>query len=157
MLENGIGINEVKVVVGKLSEVAAACVLCVGVRNIVQFDARLRNHFVGHINAVDLTEMRAHGPHQTSGSAADFKRTPRFQRDVRREPFEFAFQITDHVRRGREKFFVVLIAPAEGDVIVSIFARAVIPLGAHTVANCLIGGRVFHPAILSQGRRQTRM
>ena len=61
----------------------------------------------------------------------------------RREALQFAFEIANHVGGCREKLVVVLIAAAEGDIVVGVFACALVPFGAHALAY------VFHVAILS--------
>jgi hypothetical protein len=51
--------------------------------------------------------------------------------------------IADEVGRGGEEFGVVLVSAAEGDVVVRVFACAIVPIGPHALAY------VFHVVILS--------
>jgi hypothetical protein len=53
VLENSIGVDEIEMVVGEEGEIAAAGVVQVGVRNVLKLGARLGNHFVGNVDAVD--------------------------------------------------------------------------------------------------------
>ncbi len=92
---------------------------------------------------MDFAELAAHGAHEAAGSAADFESAAGGGRCVGGEAAEFAFEIADEVGRGGEEFGVVLIAAAEGDVVIGVFARAIVPIGAHALAY------VFHVVSLA--------
>ena len=84
------------------------------------------DHFVGDVHAVDFAEVAAHRPHQAAGAAADFER-----RIAAAEALQLQFQALDDVGAGGEELLVVLFAAAEGDVVVGVFAGALVPVGAH--------------------------
>ena len=87
---------------------------------------RQPDHFVRDIHAVDLGEVAAHGTHQAAWSASDFER-----RVAARQALQFPAERADHIGGGGEELLVVLIVPAERDIVVGVFARALIPIGAH--------------------------
>ena len=84
------------------------------------------DHLVGDVHAVDFAEVAAHGTHQASGSAADFER-----RVPAAQAFQVQFQGLGNVAAGGEKLLVVLFPAAESDVIIGVFAGALVPVGAH--------------------------
>ncbi len=73
--------------------------------------------------------------HQPAGAAADLERAPGAAIGVFRKPLEFEFQARQNIcGRGVEAFFV-LIAASEGDIVMRVFPGALVPIGAHPVAN----------------------
>ena len=86
------------------------------------------DHFVGDVHPVDLAEVAAQGPHQASRAAADFER-----RIPAAHPFQVQFQALHNFAGRGEKLFVVLLAPAEGNIVVGVFAGALVPIGAHAL------------------------
>ena len=107
------------------------------VGNIAQLDARLRDHFIRYIDAVDFAEVAAHGTHQAARSAADFERAAHADGNARGQAFQLAFEIANNIGGGGEELAVVLFAAAKSDVVVRVFAGALVPLGAHAVVNGL--------------------
>jgi len=77
VLEDDIGIDEIEELIGEHSKAVAWCDVDVGMGDAAESLARLGRHLRGDIHTVDLAEMRAHGKHQATGAAADFKRAPR--------------------------------------------------------------------------------
>ncbi len=65
---------------------------------------------------------------QASGATADFERGV-----AGAESLEVEFQALDQIVGGGKELFVVLFAPPEGDVIVGVFAGALVPIGAHAL------------------------
>ena len=86
------------------------------------------DHFVGDVHPVDLGEVAAQRPHQASRAAADFER-----RIPAAHAFQVPLQALHDVAGGGEKLLVVLLPAAESDVIVSVFAGALVPVGAHAL------------------------
>ena len=73
VLEHGVGVNEPKVPVWKLRQIAAAGVVREGVRDSGQLLPGQGDHFVRNIDSMNLCEEPAHGAKQASGSATDFE------------------------------------------------------------------------------------
>jgi hypothetical protein len=103
--------------------------------NVAQLHARLRDHLVGNVDAVDFAEMPAHRTHQTTRPAADLERPPLCRGFLRRQPFQFAFQIANHIVGRRKELAVVLIPSSERDVIIRVLAGALVPVRAHALMN----------------------
>ena len=143
MLEDRIGVYEVEAFRGKVRQIAATCMAGMRVGNIAQLDARLRDHFIRYIDAVNFAEVAAHGTHEAAGSAADFKGAAHPDGNVRGQAFQLAFEIANNVGCGVEELSVILFAPAKSHVVVRVFAGAFIPLGSHAVLNG------FHAVILA--------
>src|SRR5437016_1320807 len=87
---------------------------------------------------MNFSEIPAHGPHQTPRAAPDLQRSPRAAIG-RRKALQFRFQSVDYIRRRVEEFLVVLASATEGDVVVSVFHGALVPVGAHLLCEIGIG------------------
>ena len=84
--------------------------------------------------------MSRPGPHPISRARPGL-------RIARRKALQFHFERADHIGRRGEKFVVFLVLAAESDVIVSVFASALVPFGAHLLDDIRV--RHFLRAILS--------
>ena len=98
------------------------------VRRIAQPVLRQPDHLVGHVHSVDLAEMAAQRTHQPPRAAPDFERriAPGKALQVPLQPF-------DDVGGRAEKLLVILLAAAKCDVVIRIFARALVPIRAHAL------------------------
>ena len=126
VLEHRVGVDEIEAVVGEELKAVARAVMRMRVGRVAQTLARQPDHFIGYVHAVDLREVPAHGAHQAARTATDFER-----RASAREARQLRFQVANDVGASREKLFLVLLAAAEGDVVVGVFAGARVPVGAH--------------------------
>src|ERR1035437_8957460 len=97
-------------------------------RRVAQPLPRQADHFVRYVPPMDLAEVAAQRPHQASGAAADFER-----RLPAAHAFQVPLQALHNVAGGGEELLVVLLPAAESDVIVSVFAGTLIPVGAHAL------------------------
>jgi hypothetical protein len=88
---------------------------------------------------VDFAEVPAQRFDQTAGAASNFEGPPRTAVGLRRQPLELGFDIRDDVECSGQESGFILIASAEGDVIVSVFAGAFVPIGAHALADRVLG------------------
>ncbi len=73
--------------------------------------------------------MAAERAHQAAGTAADFERGVAGPRSR----FRSRSRSLHHVGAGGEELLVVLLAAAEGDVIIGVFAGALVPIVAHAL------------------------
>jgi hypothetical protein len=105
---------------------------------------------------VDLAEMAAHGTHEAAGSATDLEGAAAGNRNLCGKALQLAFEVADDVGGRREEFAVVLVAAAEGHVVICVFAGALVPVGAHAVADGLVW-RSVQGASLLLSTRMTRM
>src|ERR1700681_1040741 len=87
---------------------------------------------------MNFSEIPAHGPHQSPGTAPDLQRSTGAAIS-RRKTLQFRFQSVDYIRRRVEEFPIVLASAAEGDVVVSVFHGALVPVGAHLFYEIGIG------------------
>ena len=84
VLEDGVGVDEVEVVGRGMSQRSLPLVWCGWACGMSRsFSARLGDHVVRNIDAVDLAEVTAHGAQETAGSAADFEGAARARRESR--------------------------------------------------------------------------
>ena len=74
VLEDGVGVDEVELLVGKQREVGAGAVMRVRVGRVAQALAGQADHLVGDVHAVDLAEVAAERAHQAARAAADLER-----------------------------------------------------------------------------------
>ena len=89
---------------------------------------------------MNLAEVPAHRPYQPAGPAPDFEGAARALLGLRK-PFQLGFERANHIRRGGEKLFIILIATPERHEIMRVLPRPLVPFGAHPLVN-------FHAVIL---------
>src|SRR5579871_1817367 len=88
---------------------------------------------------MDLAEVAAQRPQQTARAAADFERgVPALQ------AVELRLDVPHDLGSAGEKLLIVLAAARESGVVVRVFARALVPIGAHAVQK--LG--IVHPAVI---------
>ena len=74
VLEDGVGVDEIEILVGEKREVGAGAVVRMRVGGIAQAFVGQPDHLVGDIDAVDFGEVAAERAHEAAGAAADFER-----------------------------------------------------------------------------------
>ena len=99
-----------------------------GIRRIAQALFGERDHLVADIHAVDLGEVAAQRPQQPARAAADFER-----RVTPAEALQIQLQALGDVAARGKKLLVILLAAAEGYIVVGVFAGAVVPIRAHAL------------------------
>ena len=100
------------------------------VGSVAQALAGQADHLVGDVHAVDLAEVAAQRPHQAARAAADFERARRAPRQALQLRLPAPLTMS---ARGGEELLVILLAAAEGDVIIGVLAGALVPVGAHAL------------------------
>ena len=106
----------------------------VGVGRVAQPLAGQADHLVGDVHPVDFAEVAAQRPHQPSRSAADFER-----RAASPQALQIHLQRDHDLLAGREELLVVLLAAAEGHVVVCVLPGPLVPVGPHAVEDFLVG------------------
>jgi hypothetical protein len=91
---------------------------------------------------VDLAEVAAERFHQASRTAPDFKRSPSPPIGLCWQPLELRFDRAENVGGGGVKLGFVLISSPERNVVVRVFARALVPIGTHALADGIF--RIAH-------------
>ena len=129
---------------------ALSTVCDVRVRDVAEAFARQANHFVRNIHAVNFAEVTAQRLHQAAGAAADFERPPAGGARCF-ETLQLSLDQPQHIGRGRQKRFFVLIAAAERDVIVGVLARALVPVLAHAFGDVQSVGHSSEQLVVLNG------
>src|SRR6185437_12473762 len=73
VLENGVGVDEIEVIVGKKREVRAGGGVEVSRGEVRESSPRLGDHFGRDIDAMDFAEVAAHRADEATGAATDFE------------------------------------------------------------------------------------
>ena len=149
VLENRVRVNELKRIVRELPQAGAIVGMEMGVGNIGQPLASQDNHFVGDIDAVDFAEVAAQRFHQTAGAASDFERSPSPAVGFGLQPLQLRFDGPQNVGGRGQKFRLILIPSSKGNVIVRVFPGALVPIGAHALAD---GAAFIHKLKVAQAR-----
>ena len=96
------------------------------VRRVAQPVLRQFDHLVGHVHSVNFPEVAAQRPHQSPRPAPDFeRRVPPWK------SLQLPLQPFYDVGGGAKKLLVILFPAAKCHVVIRIFARALVPIGAH--------------------------
>src|SRR5581483_4975584 len=109
----------------------------------------------GNIYAMNFAEMPGQGLHQPAGATADFERSPSSAVGLCGQALQLRLKLAQHVRRRGFKLCFLLIAPAEGDVVVRVFASALVPIGAHALADGIGPLLLRHDSKVAQRNRWT--
>src|SRR5580698_5362527 len=88
--------------------------------------ARKCDHGVRYVDAVNLCEVAAQRTHESAWSATNFEGGV-----ASRKPRQIHLQPANDVATSREKLGLVLPAAAECDIVIGVFAGALVPIGAH--------------------------
>lgn len=108
------------------------------------------HHFVADVDAVDLAKVNRHRTEQAAGPAADLQGPAAAGIFAGGEAAQFPLQGMDDFSGCGLKLVVLLLPPAEGDVVVGIFAGAGIPVLAHFFDDVGVG--VGHVSWVGGGR-----
>ena len=103
----------------------------VGMRNIGSFSAAIRT--ISSETSTPWISAKC-----SLAGAAGVRDRSRFQAPrsrVLRDPLQLRLHVPHDVGSGREELRVFLPAAAEGDVIVGVLARAIVPIAAHAFQN----------------------
>src|SRR6185312_14463525 len=145
VLEHGERVDEVDRAGYELREAAAVTEMQPDVGNAFEVLRREGDHLVGDIDAVEDSKMPAQRLEQASRAAADLN-GDRSLPELWRPALQLGLEESDLVCARCEELFLVLISAAEGDEVVGVFARAIVPVVAHRLARRM----VIHMQILAQ-------
>ena len=135
MLQHSVRVDEIEIIGSQRIKVGAISAMHLNLKCATELFKRQLHHFVGHIHAVQLTEVSAHGAHQASRAAADFESPQRLDGNMPGEPREFFFQLAYDPAGSREELLLRLSPPAERHIVSNVLLGTRIPIRAHLLED----------------------